>query len=108
MMPSSQAISQEVARSRAAIGYLGLGYVTKEHKMAAVKKSTADAAVCDDCYAAVLPSVETAQNKTYPVSRFLYIYTAGEPEGQLRQFLDFIQSADGQSIVALMDFVPLE
>jgi phosphate transport system substrate-binding protein len=100
MMPSSQAIAQEVARSRAAIGYLGLGYVAKEHKVAAVKRSAADAAV--------LPSVEAAQNKIYPISRFLYIYTAGEPEGQLKQFLDFIQSADGQSIVALMDFVPLE
>jgi len=82
MMPSSQAIAQEVARSRAAIGY----------------KSGEPA---------VAPTLETGQNKTYPISRPLYIYTAGRPEGDIQRFLDFIQSAEGQEIVKIMDFVPL-
>lgn len=99
MMPSSQAIAQEVARSHAAIGYLGLGYVTKEHKAVAVKKTAADAGVP--------PSVETAQNKTYPISRPLHIYTAGELEGASKEFIDFTSSPEGQEIVRQMDFVPL-
>ena len=99
MMPSSQAIAQEVARSRAAIGYLGLGYVTKDHKPLAVKKTPSDPGV--------LPSVETAQTGTYPISRLLYIYTAGEPAGVVKDFIDFILSPEGQEIVAAMDFVPL-
>ncbi len=99
MMPSSQAIAQEVERSKGAIGYMGLGYVTKSHKSIGVKKS--------DGEPAVLPSVESAQDKSYPISRPLYIYTAGEPEGDVRKFLEFSQSPQGQEIVALMDFVPL-
>lgn len=100
MMPSSQAIAQEVARSRATIGYLGLGYVTKNHKPVAVKQTpTSDA---------VLPAARTAQNGSYPISRFLYLYTAGEPEGDVKRFIDFTRSSKGQEIVLLMDFVPLK
>lgn len=100
MMPSSQAIVQEVARSQAAIGYVGLGYVTKDLKAIAVKK--------DPAASATLPSVETAQNKTYPISRPLFIYTAGEPGGDTRQYIEFVQSPAGQDIVRQMDFVPLK
>ena len=99
MMPSSQAIAQEVARSRAAIGYLGLGYVMPQHKALAVSRKSGEPAVA--------PTLETGQNKTYPISRPLYIYTAGRPEGDIQRFLDFIQSAEGQEIVKIMDFVPL-
>lgn len=99
MMPSSQAISQEVLRSHAAIGYLGLGYVTGEHKALAVKKT--------ETGPAVTPSVEAAQSKTYPISRPLHIFTAGPPEGKVKEFIDFVLSPKGQEIVGLMDFVPL-
>lgn len=100
MMLSSQAIIQEVARSRSAIGYVGLGYVTKSLKSLAVKKTGADPGV--------LPGIETTQQKTYPISRPLYIYTAGEPAEEVKRFIDFIQSPEGQEIVRAMDFVPLE
>ena len=100
MLPSSQAIAQEVARSPAAIGYLGLGYVTKEHKPLAVKKNPADPAV--------RPSVEAAQSGAYPISRGLYIYSAGEPLGSVKAFIDFVYSAKGQEIIQTMDFVSLK
>lgn len=99
MMPSSQAIAQEVSRSRSAIGYMGLGYVAKQHRTLSIKKGPADPAVS--------PNIETAQNGTYPISRLLYIYTAGEPEGEVKAFIDFMVSAEGQEIVKIMDFVPL-
>ena len=97
MMPSSQAIAQEVARSRASIGYVGLGYVNPGLKPVGIKK--------DSAAPAVQPSVETAQNGTYPISRPLYIDTAGEPEGKVKEFIDFVLSPEGQEIVRQMDFV---
>lgn len=100
MMPSSQAIVQEVARSQGAIGYLGLGYVTPQLKALGIKKSREAPAV--------LPSIETGQNHSYPISRSLHIYTAGEPVGEVRAFIDFILSPEGQEIVRQMDFVPLK
>ncbi len=99
MMPSSQVIIQEVSRSKAAIGYVGLGYVNKEVKTLGIKKTAVDSAVP--------PSIETAQNGTYPISRALYIYSAGESEGAVKDFIDFVFSPKGQEIVRAMDFVPL-
>lgn len=100
MMPSSQAIAQEVARSQGAIGYMGLGYVTKDHKALPIAVKTGEVPVP--------PTVENAQKGSYPISRLLYIYTAGDPQGTLKDFITFTQSPEGQEIVKLMDFVPLK
>jgi phosphate transport system substrate-binding protein len=54
----------------------------------------------------VLPSVATVLDKSYPVSRPLYMYTAGEPSGAVRAYLDWVMS-EGQSLVTELGFVPL-
>jgi len=100
MMPSTQAICDEVATNKYAVGYIGLGYLTPKQKALAVaQKEGAEF---------VKPSVESASSGTYPISRFLYLYTAGEPKGVVKEFTDFCLSGDGQKIVAKMDFVPLK
>ena len=100
MMPSSQAIAEEVAGSTGAIGYLGIGYVSGRHKKIAVGTSAEGPFV--------LPSVETALDKTYPIARPLLLYTVGKPQGLVQAFLDFILSGQGQAIVLDMQFVPLQ
>jgi len=98
LMPSSEGISAEVAGNRNAIGYDGLGYVTSGQKTVAVAKSQ------DGPY--VAPSIAAVNDGTYPVSRALYVYTAGEPQGAVKGYLDWVLS-DGQSLVAKLGFVPL-
>ncbi|OGW84938.1 MAG: hypothetical protein A3C35_05525 [Omnitrophica bacterium RIFCSPHIGHO2_02_FULL_46_11] len=100
MMSSSQAIAEEVAGSRGAIGYLGIGYVNDRHKKIAVSKSVEGPFV--------LPSVETALDKTYPIARPLLLYTVGKPQELIQAFLDFVLSNEGQAIVLDMQFVPLQ
>jgi phosphate transport system substrate-binding protein len=99
LMPSSEGISAEVRRNPNAIGYDGLGYVTPDQKMLAV------AADADSPY--VLPSVDTVNAGTYPISRPLYMYTAGEPTGQVKAYMDWILD-EGQVSVAALGFVPLK
>jgi phosphate transport system substrate-binding protein len=99
LMPSSEGISAEVRQNPNAIGYDGLGYVTPDQKVLAVAPETGAAAV--------LPSVETVRDDTYPIARGLYIYTAGEPEGTVRDYLDWILSSEGQEIVRELGFVPV-
>ena len=53
------------------------------------------------------PSKETAMNRTYPIWRFLYMYTGFKPRGEIKAFIDFAQSEKGQKIVEDMGFVPL-
>lgn len=99
LLPSSEGIIAEVSENPNAIGYDGLGYVTEE-----VKKVALSAEVGGDF---ILPAVETVKNGTYPVSRFLYMYTRGQPDGTVRDYLDWILSAEAQAIVTELGFVPI-
>jgi len=56
----------------------------------------------------VLPSMETVKDESYPIARELYIYTAGEPQGAVREYLDWILGPAGQAIVQDLGFVPLQ
>lgn len=99
LMSSSEGISNEIRRNRNAIGYDGLGYVTDDQKVLAVAESG------EGPY--VLPSVETVQNGTYPIARPLFMYTAGEPVGAVRDYLEWVMSDEAQQIVVKLGFVPL-
>ncbi len=98
LMPSSEGISAEVRQNPNAIGYDGLGYITPDQKMIAVAR--------DSQGPYVLPSVQAVNDGSYPISRPLYMYTAGEPTGQVKAYLDWILG-DGQKLVAELGFVPL-
>lgn len=100
LMPSSEGISNEVRQNPNAIGYDGLGYVTSDQKMLAVSR--------DDESPKVLPSVDTVNADSYPISRPLYMYTAGEPQGTLKIYLDWILGPEGQAVVPTLGFVPLQ
>ncbi|OGP67806.1 MAG: phosphate ABC transporter substrate-binding protein [Deltaproteobacteria bacterium RBG_16_44_11] len=93
MLASNGALATAVAKNRYAIAYLGIGYVNKSLKPLQVNGVTA--------------SVQTAMSKEYPLSRELYMYTNGEPVGEVAKYLAFVKSADGQKIVAKEGFVPL-
>jgi phosphate transport system substrate-binding protein len=99
-LTSNQAIYSEVKGNSQAIGYIGLGYLDDAVKALAVKK--------DDSSAAVLPTVATVKDKTYVVSRPLYNYTAGDPSGLVKTYLDFVMGTEGQAIVADLGFVPVK
>jgi phosphate transport system substrate-binding protein len=99
LMPSSVGITSEIRRNPNAIGYDGLGYITEDEKIIAVAR--------DGGSPYVLPAAETAADGSYPLSRNLYIYTAGEPTGAIRAYLDWILGPEGQVIVARLGFVPL-
>jgi phosphate transport system substrate-binding protein len=100
LMPSSVGITSEVRRNPNAVGYDGLGYVDPEHE-----KIIAIARDGDSPF--VHPSIETALAGTYPLSRNLFMYTAGEPEGAIADYLAWILSAAGQEIVTELGFVPV-
>lgn len=100
LMPSSVGITSELRRNPNAIGYDGLGYVDPHHeKMIAVSLG--------DGSPHVLPSVDSGADGSYPISRGLYMYTAGEPTDVIKEYLDWIMGPDGQTIVRELGFVPL-
>ncbi len=99
LLPSSEGISAEVRQNPNAIGYDGLGYVTADMKTVAVAK--------EEGGAYVLPTIATVNDKSYPIARDLYMYTRGQPTGVVRNYLDWLLSAEAQKIVAELGFVPV-
>jgi phosphate transport system substrate-binding protein len=99
LLPSSEGIISEVRDNPNAIGYDGLGYVPKDLKKIAIAKKAGEPYV--------LPSIETVNDKSYAIARDLYMYTNGEPAGIVKEYLDWIISAEAQKIVANLGFVPV-
>ena len=88
-----------VGRTPCAIGYSGMAYLTPEVKALKVSKKKGEPGVA--------PSNETAMNKTYPLARALYFYSPGELKPQVKAFIDWVLSAEGQKIVKDVGFVPI-
>ncbi len=99
LLPSSEGISAEIRQNPNAIGYDGLGYVTEDLKVIAVYSGAANNFV--------IPSAETVDNQHYPIARDLYMYTAGEPTGEIKAYLDWILTSEAQKIVTALGFVPI-
>ena len=99
-LPSTEQGVSEVAKNPNAIFYPGLGFVTTAVKPLAIKKTANDPAV--------LPSVKTALDGTYPISRPLLFYTDGAPTGVIKAFIDYCLSAEGQQKVTEVGYVPLQ
>jgi phosphate transport system substrate-binding protein len=99
LLPSSEGIIYEVRQNPNAIGYDGLGYVPDDLKMIAIAKTPGEPYV--------LPSADTVNDGSYPIARDLYMYTAGQPAGAVKDYLDWIFSAAAQAIVTELGFVPI-
>lgn len=95
----SAEVVENVGKTEKGIGYSGMGYKTPAVNWLHVSKKKGEPAV--------EPGAEAARSGAYPISRKLYIYTAGEPDAETKAFIDWVLSPTGQAIVAKEGFVPL-
>jgi phosphate transport system substrate-binding protein len=94
LQASNGAVVQAVSKNENAIGYIGLGYLEQNVKDLTVNR--------------VRGSEETTLNGTYPVSRPLYMFTSGWPEGDALNFINYvIHPQKGQKYVSEIGFVAL-
>jgi len=100
LMPATGAIIQSVSQTKGAIGYVGLAYVEKTVKALNVSY--------DKGKTYVVPSVETAKNKTYPITRPLQLYYLISNEKLVSPYVNYLLSAEGQKTVLDEGYVPLK
>lgn len=94
----------QVSGNENIIGYVGLGYLKEAGDTVNAVKIKKDSSS-----SAVSPSVGTVTDRSYPISRELYVYADGNKMTELAQaYLDFILSADGQQIGIDAGFVPVK
>ncbi len=87
-----------VEKTPCAIGYSGMGYLSKNVRSLCIAK-TSDA----KC---IFPNLETAMDKSYPISRELYMYTSGEPSQEVKIYMEWTQSEEAKKITINSGYVP--
>ena len=97
-MHGSKDVVDLVENTPCAIGYSGLAYATEHVRMPCVAVEEGG-----DC---VEPSVATAVSGSYPIARPLFMYTAGQPQGAVRSYMDWIRSTDGQCVILERGYAP--
>jgi phosphate transport system substrate-binding protein len=90
--PSSAAMVESVAKASGSIGYVSLSYLDDTVKALAI----------DD----IMPSPDTVYDNIYPLRSTIYAVGVEEPEGDYRTFISWIQSQEGQAVVA-QHYAPL-
>ena len=100
-MQGNALLCDAVARDKNGIAYVGYGYAAKRDdvKILGIKK--------DDASAAVRPTHEAVGSMEYPISRYLFCYTNGNPKGVTKAFLAFALSDEGQALVEEVEYVRL-
>jgi len=98
-LSGSKEVVELVASTPTAIGYSGMGYATP-----AVKKLKL---ALKPGAPAVEASVANTTDKSYPLARSLHVYTLGEPQGEVKRYIDWILSDAGQKILEDSGYVPV-
>lgn len=96
-MPGTAAVVNAVAKDKNGIGYGGAAYA-KGIREVKVKK--------DANSPAYAPTAENVKSGVYPLSRYLYMYTAKRPSGAVKEYIDWILSAEGQAIAIQVGYFP--
>ncbi len=97
-LPGTGAIVNAVSKDQASIGYSGIGYASGIRVIPISR---------DDKSEAVSPSLETVRSGKYPLSRNLFFYTAGDSTGDMKAFIDWVLSPEGQKICATVGYYPI-
>ena len=95
---SNGAVLQTVAQTPGAIGYVSIGFVSKDVKALPIWYNAQKF---------IPASVDNVKTRTYPISRDLYMITNGQPSGLSGDFIKYILSPEGQKIVADQGYVTL-
>jgi len=98
-MHGSKDVVDLVENTPCAIGYSGLAYATEHVRKVCIATKTGGPCV--------EPTVATASDHSYPIARPLFMYTNGEPQGEIKKYLDWILSDAGQCILLKKGYAPV-
>jgi phosphate transport system substrate-binding protein len=96
-LPGTAAVINAVTRDPNGIGYGGIGYAQGLRTLPIAGAEGVP----------VEPTMENATSGRYALSRFLFMYTAGEPTGLAADFVAWVGGAEGQALVEAAGFYPL-
>lgn len=90
---SNGIMRQKVASTKGTIGYVSYGYLDKSVKPVR--------------FNGVAGNLQTGLDKTYPLSRYLHMFTRGEATELTKAYIDFVLSPDFQDTTVSKEYIPM-
>jgi phosphate transport system substrate-binding protein len=90
---SNGIMRQTVGSTQNSIGYISYGYLDSSVKAVQLNGVTGN--------------LTNALNKTYPLGRYLHMFTKGTPTGATKSYIDFVLSDDFQNNTVSKEYIPL-
>ena len=97
-LPGTAAVANAVARDKNGVGYGGAAYAKGVRDLGLIPAAGKPA---------VLPTAATVKDGSYPLARYLYLYTRMKPAGDVKKFIDYTLSPAGQALTTKVGYFPL-
>lgn len=96
-LPGTAAVIHAVRQDENAIGYGGIGF-GEGVRIVPIERSDGNVVAAD---------AGAVKSGDYPLSRPLFMYTVGAPQGLAQAYIEFARSPDGQRFVEELGYFPL-
>ena len=97
-MAGTAALINAVSKDPDGIGYGGAAYASNVRTIAVA---------VDASKSYTRPTPKTILDGTYPIARFMYFYLNSRPHGNVKEFIDWVLSSEGQKVVTNLGYYPL-
>jgi phosphate transport system substrate-binding protein len=98
-MPGTASVVNAVTKEKFGIGYGGAAFA-KGLKILKLKKDASSPAIA--------PDLQTVKSGTYPLARPLFFYVRNKPSGDIKSFVDWVLSDEGQGVVGKVGYYPIK
>jgi phosphate transport system substrate-binding protein len=98
-MPGTASVVNAVTKEKFGIGYGGAAFA-KGLKILKLKKDASSPAIA--------PDLQTVTSGTYPLARPLFFYVRNKPSGDIKSFVDWVLSDEGQGVVGKVGYYPIK
>jgi phosphate transport system substrate-binding protein len=98
-MPGTASVVNAVTKEKFGIGYGGAAFA-KGLKILKLKKDASSPAIA--------PDLQTVTSGSYPLARPLFFYVRNKPSGDIKSFVDWVLSDEGQGVVGKVGYYPIK
>ncbi len=98
-MPGTASVVNAVTKEKFGIGYGGAAFA-KGLKILKLKK--------DADSPAIAPDLQSVASGTYALARPLFFYVRNQPSGDIKGFVDWVLSPEGQAVVNKVGYYPIK
>lgn len=100
-------LGEAISKDLKGIGFGGVGYFAQRKDVKCIFIKSANESKAISAVENGKVNYESIRNGLYPLARYLFCCTNGEPKNEVKSFIDFIRSEEGQKIVQQMEYIPL-